>query len=450
MSHADDPIDRIRPRVGLRNLRRGELDSSHQSVTPTVLTRSALQVMLRAEIDRAGSTARSLLVARGAIRPMPGRGPDLRSRELPEDLVARLVAAHDTTRVAALSGTELLLAVPVVGDRPEAERISAALLDALTEPVVIDGLLHHFGPRLGVALLDGDNPTVDKLLEGTRLALDETSTEQPMVFFHPFQRVRHDLRQGLADDLRAAVVGDHIGATLQPVVELASREVVGYEVLARWDRPGHGPVPFAEIAELASSLGVDHALQANLLRRTVALFGEIAEPPSPEGGDRSCDRRPVTVWLPTRPDQLLHPELAGMIIGAVTARPHVDFGLVLKPTPPAGGPALTVLREMADAGVRAAIGDFGIGNANLTTVRSHGFDSVTLDPTLTRGVATSQTAAAVVGALITIADRLDLVTTGQGIDGADQLEALVALGCSLGQGPFVDRAITSPQSPAHT
>jgi EAL domain-containing protein (putative c-di-GMP-specific phosphodiesterase class I) len=105
---------------------------------------------------------------------------------------------------------------------------------------------------------------------------------------------------------------------------------------------------------------------------------------------------------------------------------------------------IAVLRGLIGTGVRVAVGDFGLGNANLTTLRGLGFDAVKLDRSLTASVATNSTAASIVGALITIATELGLETTAEDIETADQLAALKRMGCHLGRGDHIAEPTTNP------
>ena len=395
--------------------------------------------MLRAEIERASTEGHTVLLVRAAIRPLPRSGTDLRGRQLPDELIARLTSAHPETKIAVLGSKELILAVPAIEEPRESERILADLFEALAIPVVIDGLPHHLGPRLGAALLDEDSPTIELLQEATQLALDEAGPTRSSMLFHPFQRVRHNLRVNLSADLRTAVVDGDIEAAVQPVYELESRKLVAYEAIARWNRPGHGSVPTSEFVELARSLGVDHILQWQVLDKALAL---LTPPPV---GDDSGHRDPVTLWLPTSPYQVLHPQFGPMVADAAAVHDHIDIGLEMKPSPAADDESVwAVLREMIEDGVRVAVGDFGLGNANLTTLRTHGFNAVKLDRSLIENVGSSTAAETVVGSLLAIADQLQLETTGKGIDRADQADALLAMGCKLGQGSHLAEPTSEP------
>jgi EAL domain-containing protein (putative c-di-GMP-specific phosphodiesterase class I) len=446
MSQTDKHPEQIRPGAGLRRLRRGDLSSSPES-TSTVLSRTQFHAMIRAEIDRASEAGNTVLLARAAIRPIPGSGIDLRGRQLPRELVARLADAHEHTRVAALDGSHLMLAVPALQNRAEAEQIVAKLLEALTVPVVVDGLPHHLGPRLGAAVVDDDNTTIEALQEGSQLALEETDAANPTMLFHPFQRVRNNLRVDLSSDLRAAVVEGDIEAAVQPVFEFGSMRPVAYQAFARWNRPDHGQVPAAEFTDLAITLGVEHVLQWQVLHKALAL---IPNPPPSDTVERDAGTDPLTMWFTVSAHQVLHPQFTAMIADAASVHDRIGMGLDLKPCPPAEAEDVyKILRGLIDEGVRVAAGDFGLGNANLTSLRSLGFDSVKLDRSLTSTVSTSGKAESIVGALIKIATELGVETTGRGIETADQLDTLQRLGCQLGQGFHLAEPIVQASDQLH-
>ena len=138
------------------------------------------------------------------------------------------------------------------------------------------------------------------------------------------------------------MVGDQIAVTLDPIVNLDSRELTGYELLPRWNRPGHGAVPATELIDLACSLGVDHVLQGHLFEQALGTLTKSAS---------SAGATPITLWVPVRPHQLLHPHFASMIADGAGAAPHLRIGLTMEPTPPADSDSMAVLRELTTGGI---------------------------------------------------------------------------------------------------
>ncbi|MDH3684528.1 MAG: EAL domain-containing protein, partial [Acidimicrobiia bacterium] len=362
-------------------------------------------------------------------RELPGHPDDLRRPQLPDALVAAVRECNENLRAAIIDPGELMMFVPSLRRRTDGEQLVAALLEALTEPVEVDGLPHHLSPRIGAVMLDNESSTIEMLLEGARLASNECTSAQPGMMFHPYQRVRNERRLEMEDDLRAAIRDEEIMAALQPAFDIATGRLVACEAFARWNRTDKGPVPAIEFVHLAHEIGVGHLLGRQVLDRSLALLGDLT-------GDRGSERaEPLTLWLNVSPDEVLHPGFAPTIADAVGANPGIKVGLELSPTPPGDAhDIIQVLRDLAVQGVRVAIGDFGIGNANLTILQQLPFDAVKLDRALIRQIAGSEAAAELVGALVELGKLLRLETTAQGVENEAQLEVLRRLGCAVGQG----------------
>ena len=248
------------------------------------------------------------------------------------------------------------------------------------------------------------------------------------MMFHPYQRVRQERREQLRSDLRDAVLAGELEAALQPAFDLDSGSLVAVEALARWDRRHRGPVPPLEFIPLATELGIDHLLTAQVLDRAVGLLETATSGPT-------TTTRPVTLWLNVTPGEVSHPDFGRLVDRVVDGNDAVTFGIELSPSPPAEDREChEILRSLSSAGARVAIGDFGIGNANLTVVPRLAFDAVKLDRALVRQIAGNRDAAALIESLVGLADRLHLETTAQGIETAEQLEVVSSAGCAVGQG----------------
>jgi EAL domain-containing protein (putative c-di-GMP-specific phosphodiesterase class I) len=188
-------------------------------------------------------------------------------------------------------------------------------------------------------------------------------------------------------------------------------------------------VPPLEFIPLANELGVDHLLTSHVLGRAIELLETIS-------ARETTAFRPLTLWLNVTPSEVMHPEF-GRLIAQVADRPGITIGIELSPSPPAEDrQAHEILRSLTAAGARVAIGDFGIGNANLTVVPRLAFDAVKLDRALVRQIANNSDAAAMIESLVGLADRLNLETTAQGIETEEQLEVVTTAGCRVGQGYY--------------
>ncbi len=430
MTQTNHSIEPVRAHGGLRRLRRGDLNST-QELTSSVLTKTKFQSALQIEIDRALQDDLTLLVASLRIRPVPGHQEEsLRGRNLPDELLQRIRSVHENIKVVVVSAEELLLLLPSVRRRPDGEAAVNHIVEVLTPPLAVDGLDHHLAPTIGAAMLGHESPSAELLVDGARLALTECDESNPAMMFHPYQRVRKERRTDMQTDLRAAVLDDQIEAALQPAFDLETGKLVAFEAFARWNRTGKGPVPPFEFVNLAKEGGLGHLLTRQVLQQSLELITKYQS-------DYPATFRAVTLWLNVSPDDVSHPEFARLISDAIEHNEAITIGLELSPSPDAEAREIhKSLKRLVSRGARVAIGDFGIGNANLTVLQQLPFDAVKLDRALIRQIAGSSDAADLVGALIEMAKLLKLETTAQGIETEGQLDVVADLGCSIGQGYF--------------
>ncbi len=460
MSYTDHHVEPIRPGGGLRRLRQGDLKKRPETTT-TLLNRTQFRTVLQTEIERAIQDELTMLVMRTRIRALPGGSDDgLNGRELPQELLDRIRNCNENLRVVVVGPDELMMMVPSLRRRPDGEALVAAVLEALTPPLSIDGLPHHLSPMVGAAMLDPENPSSDLLVDGARLALEECDGLHAGMMFHPYQRVRHDRRREMEVDVRAAVLAGEITCALQPAFNIESGRLVALEAFARWDRTGKGPVPAVEFVHMADEVGVGHLLGQQVLTKSLTLLDDLMaratvddgvvtpiRPDLVEDAAKSATPDKVTLWLNVSPDEVLHPEFISTITNAIRSTDRIQVGLELSPSPP--GDARDIhqrLKTLVAKGARVAIGDFGIGNANLTMLQQLPFDAVKLDRALIRQIAGNAAAADLVGALVDMATLLKLETTAQGVENQAQLDVVTDLGCELGQGYFYAEPTSDPQT----
>ena len=441
MTETNRKIEPIRPGGGMRRLRKGGLRQAEDR-SQTLVSRAQFHNLLSAEIDRALNDEQTVLVMRLRIRPLPGSGDDgAASRSLPDAFVERLVQCHEHLRVMVASPVELVMMVPSLRRRPDGEAIVSSLLESLKPPLEIDGLPHHLSASIGAAMLDHENPSADLLIDGARLALEECDSSNPGMIFHPYQRVRHDRRRDIESDLRTAVLNQQIDAAIQPAFNIETGRLVAFEAFARWNRPNKGPVAAIEFVQMARDLGLDHFLGRQVLDRSLGMVSEMLDEA------RVDVDQTVTLWLNVSPTEVLHPEFVSTIISAIGFDNRIRVGLELSPSPP--GDARDVhksLKRLVSRGARVAIGDFGIGNANLTVLQQLPFDAAKLDRALIRQIAGNDAAADMVKALIEMASLLNLEITAQGVETPAQLDVLRSFGCGIVQGYHLGEPSADPNT----
>ena len=263
------------------------------------------------------------------------------------------------------------------------------------------------------------------------------------VVFDPSMRRRARSRLEMEAELRAAIEHEQFELHYQPIVELPSRGVVGFEALVRWRHPDRGLVPPGEFIPLAETTGL------------IVPLGRLVM-------TEAC--RQLRAWR----DEGLN--LAHLTISVnVSARQAVEHGFVaevreilrttrLEPSAlvleitesltlreSASGDG--ALRQLRDLGVHLAIDDFGTGFSSLEYFKRFAVQGLKIDQSFVAGLGRSREDTAIVTATIAFASALGLVVTAEGVEEVDQLERLEALGCHRAQGFLFSPAVPAPAVP---
>lgn len=428
MSSVQKNVEPIRPGGGLRRLRQGDVSSRSSSPSCSY---PQLIAKLNADIEVAKAEDESLLLVKLAYKPLPGTTQDAaRAHQLPQEVLDRLAEVHDDIKIAVLSPREAVVLLSGLKRRADGDDLATALHNALVKPIHLSGIPHHLSPMVGAAVLDQENSDVDELLEAARLAFAEADpAKSPVSMFHPYQRTRLKRRTKREDLLHDAVRSHKISCDLQPAYDLENGRLVAFEAFARLRPEGGAQVPPLEFIPMSAELGVLHYLSRQVMARGLSAVGEW---------ERRSDAPPLTLWINFRDDEIRHPDFAEAILAAIEFDPRITLGIELSPVPGEvdGRDIFPVLTELVAHGARVAVGDFGIGAANLPLMEQLPFDSVKLQGTLIRQMTNNPRVKGVVESLIHLAKTLELECTAQNVETEGQMTLLKQLGCDIGQGNY--------------
>lgn len=225
-------------------------------------------------------------------------------------------------------------------------------------------------------------------------------------------------------DLRRALDADEIVPYFQPIVELRSGALIGFEALARWRHSMHGPISPEVFIPLAEENGLIGTLTRNLLRRVFAVAATL-----PEALSISFNISPLQFADPTLPQQI---RLAAQVAGFSLKR------LILEITESALidniDQAQSIAQEFKALGVSLALDDFGTGYSSLRHLQALPFDELKIDASFVRQMSETKESRKIVAAIIGLGHSLSLTTVAEGIETSDQAEMLLRLGCDVGQG----------------
>jgi diguanylate cyclase (GGDEF)-like protein len=340
---------------------------------------------------------------------------------------------RDGDTVARMGGDEFAIIQQLGGQPSEAITLAQRLLAAISKPFELEGRRSVIGVSIGIALYPQDGDTPDLLLRNADTALYQAKAAGRNTFrlFNNVMQVHQQERILIEQELREAIEGKHFTLHYQPLCDSKSLRIVGFEALLRWRHDAHGLIqpdqfiPLAELSGLIIPLG-RWALEAACL--------EAAEWDPPVC--LSVNLSPLQFRQPDLPQQIAD-VLMRTGLPAERLDLEVTEGLLLDES----DLVLRTMRTLHEQGIRITLDDFGTAYASLSYLRRFPFDRIKIDRSFIRGIGGDDTTQAIVQAILSLGDRLDLTVVAEGVETERELDVLRALGCRLVQGYLPGRPI---------
>ncbi len=318
--------------------------------------------------------------------------------------------------------------------RDAANRMAARMVQTICQPIPANDCELQFGANIGIALCRPGIAGVSDLLQmaaGTmqqtknrpaRLSLGELSRQAALTVE---EALEHDVLRGLA--------AGEILPFYQPVIDLATNRICGFEALARWQHPVRGFVPPDEFVPALERIGRISALTETML--TQVCRDANAWP--------SYARIAINVSASELSDPLLPRRLLQIAEREGMAPARLEFEITetaLVHDIPAAQASLETFRQ---AGILSSLDDFGTGYASLGQLRQLKFDRLKIDQSFIRGMLENGECDKIVDAILGLARSLNLQVVAEGIETQAAAASLVARGCEFGQGYYYSKAVTA-------
>ncbi|MDR3493624.1 MAG: EAL domain-containing protein [Ancalomicrobiaceae bacterium] len=335
--------------------------------------------------------------------------------------------------LARLGGDEFAVVIERDASIDRATLIATRIVEQMRRQIVVNRPAHHIGIGIGIALSSDGATGAEDLVRRADVALCRAKSSGYWAYTFYEATMDADLleRSELERCLRLAIDMEAIQPHYQPIVDLTTAAIVGYEALARWTHPTLGAVPPSRFIPLAEELGLMRELTDQLLRRACA---------------DACNW-PERVYLSFNisPIQLRDRGLGLSVMAALADAGLPPRRLELEITEGAlvqdFALARKVLSELRLCGIRVALDDFGTGYSSLQHLQELQIDRIKIDRSFVAKIADDERIAVIVAAILQLATGLDLAVTAEGVETPDEAERLVALGCRFGQGYLFGKAM---------
>jgi diguanylate cyclase (GGDEF)-like protein/excisionase family DNA binding protein len=348
-------------------------------------------------------------------------------REVGERIQAALGDGH---LVARFGGDTFGIVLPDT-DTDAALALAERVQQRLRPPFDLDGRTWFISASMGVAVGSPGSTGAGDILQEAEIALvgSKRHPTQRVALFDPLIDRHARLRLDLEAELWTALDRDELVPHYQPIIDLRTEQVIGFEALARWQHPGRGlvlPVDFIALAE-----------ESDLI---VALGRVILEKAcrQAQAWRRRWPKRNLVMSVSLSPRQFLDSDLAGSIARALTASGLDPSALELEITESSvmdpSESSLRVLRQLRSLGVRIVLDDFGTGYSSLAYLRELPLDSIKIDRSFVTDLDVDDPNVGIVRAVVSLAHGLGIRVVAEGIETHEQARRLRDLGCDQGQG----------------
>ena len=356
------------------------------------------------------------------------------------DRVAHLGDGHLPAR---LGGDEFVILLNGIKEISDAVSVAGRLQEALSVPHSIGNHEVTSTASIGIVTGTGQYERADDVLRDADTAMyhaKSTGRARHVVFD---EGMHHEAvrRLNLEEDLRHAVERDEFYVGYQPIFDLSSGRLVGFEALIRWLHPDRGLVPPNQFIGLAEEIGLIVPIGRWILNEAAhALKG---------WHERFPRDPPLTMNVNLSKHQLRQQDLIETVAGIIEET-GLDPGSlkleltesVIMDSPEHVTPLLHRLRGL---GVKLCMDDFGTGHSSLSCLHRFPIDVLKIDRTFIINTDENREYAAVIHAIITLAHTLNMTVVGEGVETAGQLAQLQALECDQAQGHYFAKPL-SPEA----
>lgn len=343
--------------------------------------------------------------------------------------------------VARIGGDEFSIILDHSQGMP-VDLMAQRLIDALSEPLLLDGKNVYVGASIGIALFPADGHSPEALQGCADAALHQAKAQgrRTLRFFSPEMSSRAKERLTLEAELRHALDAGELRLYYQPQVDLDSGEIVGLEALVRWQHPERGLIPPGKFIPLAEESGLAGQLGDWVLRE-------------------AC--RQIRQWS----EAGLAPRQTAVNVSAVQLnRGHLieSVETVLKETGIAPeqleleitesfviadrDQSFKSLSYLKGLGVRISIDDFGTGYSSLAYLQQLEVHKLKIDMSFVRDMTSNRGNASIVKAVIALGHSLGLEVIAEGVEEVEQVRHLRALQCDVMQGYFISKPMPAEET----
>jgi predicted signal transduction protein with EAL and GGDEF domain len=309
--------------------------------------------------------------------------------------------------------------------------LASRLIESVGAPYQINDHQIVIGTSVGISVAPSDAADSEQLLKNADLALYRAKKEGRGTyrFFEPEMDARMYARRKMELDLRNAIANAGFELFYQPIVDIESNIITAFEALLRWNHPERGRISPAEFIPLAEETGLIASIGEWALRAACAQAAAW-----PRGIKVAVNLSPLQ-FKQSDLVQITTDALASSGLSASQLELEITESALLENTEK----TLATLHALRGLEVRISMDDFGTGYSSLSNLRSFPFDKIKVDQSFTQGLGKEEQCETIIQAVVALGHGLGMTTTAEGVETADQLDWVRAIGIDQVQGFHLGR-----------
>lgn len=343
--------------------------------------------------------------------------------------------------VCRTGGDEFAVILAHVGGQEAVTHIGNKLLGCLASPFTLGCEDVFVSASIGVSFLPADAATTHELIRNADTALYAAKGRGKGVieFFTPAMNEQAQQRLSLESRLRRALEKREFLLHYQPQVDLQTGRVLGVEALLRWNEEGRGMMGPDQFIPVAEESGLIIPIGQWVLREACAQARRWIDAGLP----------PLRMAVNLSARQFDSPTLLQDVFAAVTGAGLDPSVLELEITESAlmrnTAASASILHQLSEAGFKLAVDDFGTGYSSMSYLKRFPINRLKVDRSFVTDLTVDRDDAAIVAAIIAMAQALGLEVVAEGVETQEQYARLQGMGCDLGQGYLMSRPLPAAQ-----
>ena len=358
--------------------------------------------------------------------------------KLIKHVAERLVGSiYEGDLVARFSGDEFAIVVKDVTDADEMLNFAELIKHKISAPFIVGGRKIFTSVSIGIALGNSLYTEAEEILRDADIAMYHAKESgKDYVIFDKTMHTRAVTRMQLETDLRMALERRELCVYYQPIIDLNTMRLAGFEALMRWNHPTRGLVPPGEFIPVCEDTGLIIPVTLWILREACNQLVRWK---------KEFPASPLMMSVNLSGKHFTNNDLVAQISDVLAETEINPADLKLELTESAvmenAERVISMLRELKKLGVQLSIDDFGTGYSSLSYLHRFPIDTLKVDRSFVGEMETGSENGEIVRTIISLAKTLRMNVVAEGIESIHQLHQLQILGCEYGQGFLFSRPV---------